>query len=102
MGASEKAQFGCGKEKRTDCRLIGLAMAIDSRGFVRYNQLYPGNIGEPSTLENMVTAEAAKLDFGKEKPSVVMDAGISTFETFGKIRAGGYDYVCVSRTRPTE
>jgi hypothetical protein len=102
MGASEKAQFGRSKEKRADCRLIGLAMAIDSQGFVRYSQLYPGNIGEPSTLENMLTAVAAKLDFEKEKPTVVMDAGISTDENLGKITARGYDYVCVSRTRPTE
>lgn len=102
MAASEKAQFGRSKEKRSDCRLIGLAMAIDSRGFVRYSQLYPGNIGEPSTLEDMLTAVADKLDFEKEKPTVVMDAGISTDENLDRVTGLGYDYVCVSRTRPTE
>ena len=101
MAASEKAQFGRSKEKRSDCRLIGLAMAIDSQGFVRYSQLYPGNIGEPSTLEDMLTAVADKLDFEKEKPTVVMDAGISTDENLDKVTGLGYDYVCVSRARPT-
>ena len=101
MAASEKAKFGASKEKRSDCRLIGLAMAIDSRGFVRYSQLYPGNIGEPSTLEDMLTAVAGKLDFEKEKPTVVMDAGISTDENLDRVTGLGYDYVCVSRTRPT-
>lgn len=101
MAASEKAQFGRSKEKRSDCRLIGLAMAIDSQGFVRYSQLYPGNIGEPSTLEDMLTAVADKLNFGKEKPIVVMDAGISTDENLDKIIGRGYDYVSVSRVRPT-
>ena len=76
-------------------------MAIDSQGFVRYSQLYPGNIAEPSTLENMLRAVAAKLDFEKQKPTVVMDAGISTDENLGKITAMGYHYVCVSGTRPT-
>lgn len=100
MASSEKAQFGRSKEKRGDCRLIGLAMAIDSQGFIRYSQLYPGNIGEPSTLDNMLTAVAAKLDFEKQKPTVVMDAGISTHENLNKITERGYNYVCVSRSRP--
>lgn len=101
MAASGKAQFGRSKEKRSDCRLIGLAMAIDARGFVRYSQLYPGNIGEPSTLEDMLTAVADKLGCEKEKPTVVMDAGISTDENLDRVTALGYDYVCVSRARPT-
>jgi hypothetical protein len=101
MAASEKAQFGRSKEKRSDCRLIGLAMAIDSQGFVRYSQLYPGNIGEPSTLEDMLTAVADKLNFEKEKPTVVLDAGISTDENLNKIIGRGYDYVSVSRARPS-
>lgn len=102
MAASEKAKFGRSKEKRNDCRLIGLAMAIDSQGFVRYSQLYPGNISEPSTLEAMLTAVKNKLNFEQEKPIVVMDAGISIEENLNKIIEHGYDYVCVSRTHPTE
>lgn len=101
MRASEKAEFGRSKEKRSDCRLIGLAMAIDSQGFVRYSQLYPGNIGEPSTLEAMLKAVKSKLTFEYEKPIVVMDAGISIEENLNKIKEHGYDYVCVSRTHPT-
>jgi hypothetical protein len=50
----------------------------------------------------MLRAVAAKLDFEKQKPTVVMDAGISTDENLGKITARGYHYVCVSGTRPTE
>ena len=102
MAASEKARFGRSKEKRSDCRLIGLAMAIDSLGFVRYCQLYPGNISEPSTLGKMIAAVNNKLNFGHEKPIVVMDAGISTEENLITIKDQGYDYVCVSRIRPTE
>jgi len=102
MAASEKATFGRSKEKRSDCRLIGLAMAIDSLGFVRYSQLYPGNISEPSTLENMITAVSDKLNYGQEKPIVVMDAGISTEENLITIKDQGYDYVCVSRIRPAK
>jgi len=100
MKASEKAQFGRSKEKRSDCRLIGLALAIDSQGFVRYSQLYPGNVGEPSTLAKMLEEVQHKLDFKQDKPIVVMDAGISTEENLLLIKDKGFDYVCVSRVLP--
>lgn len=101
MQGSKKANFGRSKEKRSDCRLIGLAMAIDSQGFVRYSQLYPGNISESSTLDAMLADVEGKLSFEQEKPIVVMDAGISTEENLTAIKEKGYDYVCVSRMRPT-
>jgi len=100
MRSSQKASFGLSKEKRSDCRLIGLSMAIDNRGFVRYSQLYPGNISESSTIDAMLKAVEDKLNFGEEKPIVVMDAGISTEENLEAIKEKGYDYVSVSRIRP--
>ena len=44
MNGSKKANFGRSKEKRSDCRIISLAMSIDSLGFVRHCQIYSGNI----------------------------------------------------------
>jgi len=75
-------------------------LAIDNQGFVRYSQLYPGNISESSTIDAMLKAVEDKLNFGEEKPIVVMDAGISTEENLEAIKEKGYDYVCVSRIRP--
>jgi len=100
MKTSSKAQFGRSKEKRSDCRLIGLAMAIDSHGFVRYSQIYPGNIGEPDTLAQMLKEVQQKLAFSQDKPVVVMDAGISTEDNLLLIKEKGYDYVCTSRVMP--
>ena len=42
MLGSKKAKFGRSKQKRSDRRLIGLALAIDSLGFVRYSKIYEG------------------------------------------------------------
>lgn len=42
----KKAKFGCSKQKRSDRRLVGLALAIDSLGFVRYSKIYEGNVRE--------------------------------------------------------
>ena len=102
MKGSCKADFGRSKEKRSDCRLIGLAMAIDSLGFVRHCQIYPGNISEPATFKEMLDGVQKQIIDNGEKPLIVMDAGISTAENLNLIRDKEYDYVCVSRTLPKE
>ena len=102
MLASKKAKFGRSKQKRNDCRLIGLALAIDSLGFVRYSKIYRGNISEPETFQTMLDDVASQLNDSKEKPVVVMDAGISTEENLETIRQRKYDYVCVSRSKPAQ
>ncbi len=86
MLGSEKAKFGRSKQKRNDRRLIGLALAIDSMGFVRYSKIYKGNVGEPETFETMLDDVASQLYTSKEKSIIVMDAGISTEENLGYIR----------------
>lgn len=102
MLGSEKAEFGRSKQKRNDRRLIGLALSIDSLGFVRHSQFYTGNISEPETFTDLIEAVSKQLSHDGDKPLVVMDAGISTEENLAILRSGkyNYDYVCVSRTVP--
>ena len=102
MLGSKKAKFGSSKQKRNDRRLIGLALAIDSLGFVRYSKIYKGNIGEPGTFETMLDDVASQLNTGNEKPLVVMDAGISTEENSEYISQRDYDYICVNRSKSTQ
>lgn len=104
MLGSKKAEFGRSKQKRSDRRLIGLALSIDSLGFVRHSQFYTGNISEPETFSDLIEAVSKQLSIDGEKPLVVMDAGISTEENLGILRSDkfNYDYVCVSRTVPKE
>ena len=100
MLGSKKAQFGRSKQKRNDRRLVGLALAIDGLGFVRYSKIYKGNVSEPQTFSLMLDDVVTKLYTKGEKPVVVMDAGISTEENLEYVRQCNYDYVCVSRTKP--
>lgn len=103
MLGSEKAEFGRSKQKQSGSKLIGLAISIDSMGFVKHNKFYKGNVSEPGTFKNMLSDVSSSLDTGKEKPVVVMDAGISSEENLQLIRETfNYDYVCVSRTVPKE
>lgn len=100
MQRSKKAKFGRSKEKRNDCRLIGLSLVIDSMGFFRYSQLYPGNISEPSTLKDVLAKIRGTLPVKKEKPVVTIDAGIATDDNLTMLKQEGYDYVCVCRSKP--
>lgn len=102
MQASQKAEFGRSKQKQSGKRLISLALSIDSLGFVRYSKTYEGNISEPETFKLMLSDVAAQMTIKGEKPLVVMDAGIATEENLALIKNKefGYDYVCVSRTKP--
>lgn len=101
MKSSVKAKFGRSKEKRSDCRLISLALSIDSLGFVRHCQIYSGNISEPTTFENMLNNLESQL-LNEENPLIVMDAGIATEDNLYLIKKKKYDYVCVSRSIPKE
>lgn len=104
MLGSSKADFGRSKQKQTGSKLIGLALSIDSLGFVRYSKFYNGNISEPETFEGMLGDVACQLDTKGEKPIIVMDAGIATEDNLKTIRGKkyNYDYVCVSRALPKE
>lgn len=103
MQASQKAEFGRSKQKQSGKRLIGLALSIDSLGFVRYSKIYKGNVSEPETFKLMLSDVASQLTAKGEKPLVVMDAGIATEDNLALIKSKefDYDYVCVSRTKPT-
>jgi hypothetical protein len=103
MQGSEKAVFGRSKQKRNDRRLIGLALSIDALGFVRHSQFYKGNVSEPGTFIDLIEALTEQLTGTLEKPLVVMDAGIATEDNLTLLRNEPYcyDYVCVSRTKPT-
>lgn len=102
MLGSGKAGFGRSKQKQSGSKLIGLALSIDSLGFVRYSRFYNGSISEPGTFEDMLRDVVGQLDATGEKPIIVMDAGIATEDNLKIIRGSkyNYDYVCVSRSVP--
>ena len=89
-----KAKRGHSKECRSDCPLVTLAMALDTSGFVRRVQFFPGNASEPTTLQSMLTG----LD-AAPGATVVMDAGISTEANLAWLREQGYHYVVASKLR---
>lgn len=104
--ASEKARFGRSKEKRSDCKLLVLALCINAEGFIRYSSILAGNTADPDSLPNMIDILSSKTRVpqgsGDGKTLVVLDAGIATEENLEKIKSKGYNYLCVSRSRLTD
>lgn len=102
---SKKAQFGRSKEKRSDCKLLVLALCINAEGFIRYSSILAGNTSDPDSLPDMIDTLSQKTrtpSDPKQKILVCLDAGIATEDNLAKIKEKGYNYLCVSRTRLTE
>ena len=102
---SKKARHGRSKEKRSDCKLLVLALCINPEGFIRYSSILAGNTSDPDSLPDMVDTLTAKTRVPadpEQKVLVCLDAGIATEDNLMKIKEKGYDYLCVSRTRMTD
>jgi transposase len=100
----EKAKYGKNKQKRSDCKQITLAMITDEYGFCKHSRYYPGNIGETTTLEDILS-DISKLDkniLKGKKPCIIMDAGIASEDNLQLTLREGFDYIAVSRSQHTE
>ena len=103
--APAKAKFGRSKEKRSDCRLRVLALAVNPEGLIRYSSILAGNTADPETLPSMVDGIIARnpvQPHPDQKVMVVIDAGIATEQNLSLLKEKGYNYLCVSRTKPQD
>lgn len=101
---SRKAKFGRSKEKRSDCKLLVLALCINTDGFIRYSSILDGNTADPKSLPDMIDnlmTDTKDRKNPERETLVVIDAGIATEENLELIKSKGYNYLCVSRKRLT-
>ncbi len=94
---SKLAKFGRSKEKRSDSKLVVLALVVNIYGFIKHSSVHEGNFSDCKDLEKVIKS----LDYstGINKPIIVIDAGIATKENLELIKGKGYHYLCVSRTK---
>ena len=98
MRSSKIARFGRSKEKRTNARLIVLAVVVNTEGFLKYSQIFEGNIADSKTLEQIITELSARTSSTDRQPVVVLDAGIATEDNLKLLKDDKFDYMCVSRS----
>ena len=102
MENSKKAKFGRSKEKRSDAKLIVLAVIINTEGFLKHSDIFEGNASDCSTLQTVITKLNQKAHYVNQKPIIVMDAGIATEANITFLKEEKYDYLCVSRSNIKE
>ena len=85
---SKLAKYGRSKEKRSDCKLIVLALVVNIYGFIKHSSIHEGNFSDCSSIEAIITS----LDnvIGKHKPVSLFDAGIATKENLATDDLGKY------------
>lgn len=94
---SAMAKFGRSKEKRSDCRLVVLALVVNIYGFIKHSSIHEGNFSDSQGLDKVI--ESLDKTTGSIRPLIVLDAGIATKQNLVFIRNKGYHYLCVSRTK---
>ena len=97
---SKLAKFGRSKEKRSDAKIIVLALAVNALGFIKYHSIHEGNMSDSSNLNQVL--EKLSKNINCNNPIVVIDAGIATEQNLNLIKSKGYKYVCVSRVTPKD
>lgn len=96
--SSKIAKFGRSKEKRTDARLVVLAVVVNTEGFLKYSQIFEGNIADCSTLEKIIDELSVRTSSAERHPTVVLDAGIATEDNLELLKGKKFNYMCVSRS----
>jgi transposase len=56
MTGSKLAKFGRSKEKRNDARIVVLAVVINREGFLKYSNVFEGNMADCKTLGSVIDA----------------------------------------------
>jgi hypothetical protein len=97
---SKLAQYGRSKEKRSDAKLIVLALVVNIFGFIKHSSIHEGNLSDGQSLLKII----ADLDNAtkEKKPLVVLDAGIANQDNLKLLMSKGYNYLCVSPSKPKE
>jgi transposase len=95
---SKLARFGRSKEMRKDARLVVLALVVNREGFLKYSNIFRGNMSDSETLSLIIDKLTRQTSLFERKPIIVIDAGIATDGNIEMLKSKGYDYLCVSRS----
>ena len=95
---SNLAKYGRSKEKRSDAKLVVLAMVVNIEGFIKYSAIHEGNFSDTSNI-NPLLQKLSVTTSNSAKPIVVMDAGIATEANLKVLNQQGYQYLVVSRAK---
>lgn len=88
-----KARRGANKQKRNDCAQVVVGMVFDQYGFEMAHKVFEGNRNDGKSLVEMIVELNAVAVPGREKPLVVLDAGVATRKNLNLLREHGFGYL---------
>ena len=94
--ANPKAKRGYSRDKRADCKQVGVGLVLDGDGFPKAHEVFAGNRHDKTTLEEMLGALEQRVG-RRVGATVVVDRGMAYAENLKQIRACGYHYLVASR-----
>jgi len=97
---SKMAKRGRSKEKRSDAKLVVLALVVNLEGFIKYSNVFEGNMSDSKSLPAIIDKLRSQTSQSASKATVVIDAGIATAENLALLASKGYNYLCVARSKP--
>jgi transposase len=98
-----QARRGHNKQKRHDCPQIVVGMVFDQEGFELGHEVFEGNQSDSGSLVKMLGRLEEIAGRKKEKPLVIMDAGVASRKNLQVLREHGFHYVVNdSRSRRAE
>jgi len=98
MLSSKIAKYGRSKEKRSDAKIVVLAVVVNAEGFLKYSQIFEGNMSDSASLEKIIKQLSERTAAKEAKPTIVLDAGIATHDNVKLLKENKYNYICVSRS----
>jgi transposase len=84
---------GVAPQKRNDCAQIVVGMIFDQFGFGMAHKVFEGNLHDSKSLLEIIGELDAVVAVGKEKPLVVMDAGVATRKNLNLLHEHGFGYL---------
>ena len=79
-----KARYGYSRDKRFDCRQVGIALVVTREGFPLAYEVMEGNTSDRTTLRSFLAKIEAQ--YGRARRVWVMDRGIPTEEGLEEMR----------------
>jgi len=77
-----------------------LAGVVNTEGFLKYPQIFEGNIADCATLAKVIDELSLRTSSLERNPTVVLDAeaGIATEDNLKLLKEKKFGYMCLSRS----
>ena len=89
--ATDLRQYGYSRDKRGDCRQVVIALIVTPEGFPLSYEVLAGNTADSTTLSDFL--DRIEKRYGRANRIWVMDRGVPTEDSLGKMRRIGASYL---------